>query len=249
MSYSSTPRRSYQLDVVGEVSAAYHAVFDRLQLVGEMALLPFLVMIAVEIAVHFLHSAGSVLGAAVFGIVHAIVQLVFGLVFIVRWYRFLLLNETVGGGLIPPGWTASLVVGIKLVLFMLAAIIPIVVVTFLIPIVAPPLSLIGAIAIALVSVRVSLVFPAAAIDQPISFRTAWDWLEGNYSRLVATEFACYLPFVIVGYVLKIIARTLPSLFSIIFDALQLAVSFAGWAVVAAVLAHVYRDLVGPPHSA
>ena len=48
---------------------------------------------------------------------------------------------------------------------------------------------------------------------------------------------------------KIIARTLPSLFSIIFDALQLAVSFAGWAVVAAVLAHVYRDLVGPPHSA
>jgi hypothetical protein len=124
-----------------------------------------------------------------------------------------------------------------------------VVVTFLIPIVAPPLSLIGAIAIALVSVRISLVFPAAAIDQPISFRTAWDWLEGNYWRLVATEFACYLPFVIVGYVLKIIARTLPSLFSIIFDALQLAVSFAGWAVVAAVLAHVYRDLVGPPHSA
>jgi hypothetical protein len=118
-----------------------------------------------------------------------------------------------------------------------------------IPVVGAPLSLVGAIAIGLASIRISLIFPAAAINQSMSFRTAWDWLEGNYWRLVATGFACYFPFVIAGYLLGIIARTLPSLFSIIFDALQLAVSFAGWAVVAAALAHVYRDLAGPPRSA
>jgi hypothetical protein len=249
MSYSSTPPRSYQLDVVGEVNAAYRAVFDRLQLVGEMALLPFLITLAIEIAAHFLLSQGSVMGAAIMGILLGIAQLAFALVFIVRWYRFLMLGETVGGGLIPPGWTASLIVMVKLILLMLAAIVPIALLTMIIPVIGAPLSLVGAIAIGLASIRVSLIFPAAAIDQPITFRTAWDWLEGNYWRLVATEFACYFPFVVAGYVLKIIARTLPSLFSIIFDGLQLAVSFTGWAVVGAVLAHVYRDLVGPPRSA
>ena len=248
MSFSSTPR-SYQLDVVGEVNAAYRAVFDRLQLVGEMALLPFLIMLAIEIAAHFLLSQGSMMGAGIMGIVLGIAQLVFALVFIVRWYRFLVLGETVGGGLIPPGWAASLVVMVKLILLMLAAIVPIALITMFIPVIGAPLSVVGAIAIGLASIRVSLIFPAAAIDQSITFRIAWDWLEGNYWRLVATEFACYLPFVVAGYVLRMIGRTLPSLFSIIFDALQLAVSFAGWAVVGAVLAHVYRDLVGQPHSA
>ena len=44
MSYPSAPRRTHQIDVVDQVGRAYRAVFDRLQLVVEMALLPFLIV-------------------------------------------------------------------------------------------------------------------------------------------------------------------------------------------------------------
>ncbi|HML09442.1 MAG TPA: hypothetical protein VK432_01185 [Stellaceae bacterium] len=249
MSYSSTPPRSYQIDVVGEVGAAYRAVFDRLQLVGEMALLPFLITLALEIAAHFLISQGGMPVGVILAILLGIAQAVFAIVFIVRWYRFLLLDETVGGGLIPPGWTASIVVTVKLVLLIIAALVPLMIIGMIIPILGAPLSLIGGIAVGLASVRVSMIFPAAAIEQPIPFRTAWDWLEGNYWRLVAVEFACYVPFVVAGYVLRAIASELPSLFYIVIAALQLLVSFVGWAVISAVLAHVYRELTGVPRSA
>jgi hypothetical protein len=249
MSYSSTPSRSYQIDVVSEVGTAYRAVFDRLQLVGEMALLPFLITLAIEIAAHFLVSEGGLPVAAILGIALGLAQAVFAIVFIVRWYRFLLLGETIGGGLIPPGWTASIVVTIKLVLLIIAALVPLIIIGMIVPVLGPPLSLIGGIAIALASIRVSMIFPAAAIEQPIPFRTAWDWLEGNYWRLVAVEFACYLPFVVASYVIMAIGTALPSLFYVVIAALHLVVSFVGWAVVSAVLAHVYRELTGVPRSA
>ena len=48
-----------------------------------------------------------------------------------------------------------------------------------------PLSMIGSIALGLVVLRLSLVFPAAAIERPVALRTAWDWMAGNYWRLFA----------------------------------------------------------------
>jgi hypothetical protein len=46
MSYPSAPPRAYQIDVVDQVGRAYRAVFSRMQLVVEMALLPYLIMLA-----------------------------------------------------------------------------------------------------------------------------------------------------------------------------------------------------------
>ena len=49
MSYPSTAPRSYQIDVIDQVSRAYRVVFDNLQLVAEIALLPFLIVFGIEL--------------------------------------------------------------------------------------------------------------------------------------------------------------------------------------------------------
>jgi hypothetical protein len=102
----------------------------------------------------------------------------------------------------------------------------------------------GGIALAFLSLRVSLIFPAAAIEQPVPLRTAWDWVEGNYWRLFACTIGCYLPFVIVEVIISWIAGMFPALAWIVFEALRLAVSFAGAAVIAALLSHVYMAITG-----
>src|SRR5947207_8558396 len=86
----------------------------------------------------------------------------------------------------------------------------------------------GYIALALASARLSLAFPAAAIERPISLREAWDLMAGNYWRLFACLVACYLPFGVVHYIIvDKIGGELPSILWIIFQIVGLAVSFAG----------------------
>jgi hypothetical protein len=53
---------------------------------------------------------------------------------------------------------------------------------------------------------------------------------------------CYLPFVVVGFIVARIGAAVPSLLWIVFQALQLAVSFVGVAVVATLLSHLYREI-------
>ena len=88
--------------------------------------------------------------------------------------------------------------------------------------------------------RVSLVFPAAAIERPITLREGWDVMAGNYWRLFACILGCYLPFGVVHYIVDKIGSDVPSILWIVFQAAALAVSFAGVAVVAAMLSDVYR---------
>src|ERR1700683_2133372 len=47
MSYPSAAPRSHQIDVVDQVGRAYRVVLDNLQLVGEMALLPYLIVLGI----------------------------------------------------------------------------------------------------------------------------------------------------------------------------------------------------------
>jgi hypothetical protein len=99
--------------------------------------------------------------------------------------------------------------------------------------------------------RVSLIFPAAAIDRPVGLATAWGWVTGNFWRLFVCLIVCYLPFVIAQFFINAVATMFPALFWIIFEALRLVVSFAGIAVVAALLSHLYREFVdgAPPIAA
>jgi hypothetical protein len=90
--------------------------------------------------------------------------------------------------------------------------------------------------------RVLLIFPAAAVERPVGFMTASDWIAGNFWRLFVCLVMCYLPFVVVDFVIARIGAAFPSLFWIVFQGLQLAVSFVGIAVVAALLSHLYRQV-------
>jgi hypothetical protein len=244
MSYPSTAPRSYQIDVIDQVSRAYRIVFENLQLLGEIALLPFLFMLATEL-VALLIPAGGLYRGILAGLVHAIAFLVFGAIFIVRWHRFVLLGESVSGGLIPLGWLAFVAAAIKLVALIVVGTIVLMLLADL-----PPhaltglLAAIGLLALGLFSLRVSLIFPAAAIERPVGLRTAWDWIDGNFARFFACVLACSVPFAVVQFLVRGVAGILPALTWIVFEAIHLAVWFVAAAVGAALLSHLYRDIVG-----
>jgi hypothetical protein len=244
MSYRSASPRSHQIDVIDAVGRAYRAVFDNIQLVGEMALLPYLIVLGIELLTLLIPSA-VFFGGFFLAMAGAISFLVFGTVFVVRWYRFLLLGESVAGGLIPPGWTDFLIASIKFGILVFAAWLIVFGVGMLPPrFLTLPLSMAGGVAPMLLSLRFVLIFPAAAIKESIPLRTAWDWIEDNFWRLFASVLACYLPFLVVHVVIGTIASAFPTLFAIVFEALNLAVSFVAVAVTAALLAQLYRDIAG-----
>ena len=241
MSYPSAPPRAYQIDVVDQVGRAYRAVFDRLQLVAEMALLPYLIVLATVLVA--LLMPGGIFGGVLAGLIHAIGFLLFGAVFAVRWHRFVLLGETVSDGLIPSGWTEFVLAGIKLGAIVFVGWIVLVLVAALPPhLLTIPLTGIGGVALTLMALRVSLIFPAAAIGRPIRLQTAWEWIEGNFWRFFACSFAAYFPFVVVQMLISGLSRMFPSLLGIVFEALRLVVTFIGAAVIAALLSHLYRDI-------
>jgi len=244
MSYSSSVPSGNQIDIVAQVSRAYRIVFERSQLILEMALLPFVIVLASEL-IALLLPHGGFFGALLAALVHILGFLIFGTVFVVRWHRYVLLGESVGGDLLPPGWGAFVIAGLKIAGLFLLGWMALVVFAMLPPHgLTFPLSMIGSIALGLVVMRLSLLFPAAAIEQPVPLRTAWDWVAGNYWRLFACAICCYLPFVILEIIVGLIGAAFPSLMWIVFEALRLAISFAGAAVVAAMLSHVYMAVVG-----
>jgi hypothetical protein len=242
MSYSSAPPRTHQIDVVDQVVRAYRIVLDHAQLVGEMAFLPFLIVLAAEF-VGFLIPGVGVFGRLLAALISAVGIGVFGIIFAVRWHRYVLLGESVSSGLIPPGWMPFFVAGLKLAGLVLLGWILLLIVTLLpLSFLVVPLVTLGAAALTLLAIRVSLIFPAAAIERPIGLWTASEWITGNFWRLFACALACYLPFVVVEFVINWIAAIFPSLTWIVFEALRLAVSFVGAAVVAALLSHLYREI-------
>jgi hypothetical protein len=104
--------------------------------------------------------------------------------------------------------------------------------------------MLGGAVLGFAAMRVSLIFPAAAIEHPVDLRTAWDWIEGNYWRLFACTLACALPVMIVQGIISWLAGIMLSLTWMIFEALNLAVSFIGAALIAALLSHLYAAIVG-----
>src|SRR5579875_3556080 len=216
----ASPAARYRLDIGAAVAGAYRTLADNARLAGDLAWLPFAVVLAAEI-VAGVAGGGGIFGRALAGLVHAIGYLVFGTVFIVRWYRFLLLGERAAGALFTPSWRAFFVVTLKLALALFAG------------------------WLVLAAVRVSLVFPAAAVDAPLSFRAAWDLLASNYWRLFAAIVLCYLPFAIGRFILARIGGSAFFVIWLLFEAAGLAVAFAGVAVVTALVSETYRRLTAP----
>lgn len=233
MSYAAS---SYdrKIDIGGSVRAAYGAVTENAPLAVELAWLPFAILVVAEVIALGL-GGGGLLGRALAGLVRAGGFLVFGTVFAVRWHRYMLLGESMSAGLFPPGWGSFLLAGIKIGL---AIFLP----TFVLALILPPIGALAGIALALASARLSLIFPAAAVEQPISLREAWDLIAGNYWRLFACILLCVIPFGIVHAIIGAIGGGLPWVLWFLFEVIGLAVTFAGLAVVASLLSDIYRGL-------
>ena len=230
----AAPSYDRKIDIAASVRGAYTLVMDNTRTAVELAWLPFAIIAGAEI-LELLLGAGGLLGRALGGLIAAIASALFVTTFFVRWNRFVLLGESISPGLLPPGWGAAFWAGIKIGLL-------IAVPTIVLGIIAAPLAVIAGIALILASVRVSLVFPAASVERPISFRQAWDAVAGNYWRLFGCLVLCALPFVIVQAILGAIGAALPSVLALVFQIAGLAVQFAAIAVSASLLSDVYRGL-------
>jgi hypothetical protein len=239
---SSRPK----IDVAESVRFAFAVVNDNARLAIALAWLPFVILAVVQIIESRLDDRWSV------RISVALIDAAAWAVFLVRWHRFILLQETTATGLFPPGWMAYVWTGVKLWLLLAFGVLAGFALFLFMDIVAP-FSSTGALAIggmiclllvlALVWARVSLAFPAAAIGRPLTLvADAWDLATGNYLRLVACLVACCAPFVILTYGIGLIAGVLPSMLANIIPFVDLVVWFAGAAVVASLLSNVYRRL-------
>jgi hypothetical protein len=244
MTYATTPSRQ-QIDIAASVRAAYMTVADNARLAVDLAWLPFAIVVVAEFLA-WLVAGGGWFAMILALLIQAAGFAVFGTIFIVRWHRFVLLGETMSETLFPRGWGTFFMTMIKVVLAIIVG-------AFVLGMIAalPPhfltglIAFLGFIAMAFAWSRVSLVFPAAAIERPISLREAWDVMAGNYWRLFACLVCCYVPFGILHYIVDKIAGGVPSVLWIVFQAVALAVSFAGVAVVAALLSDVYRGFYPP----
>ena len=238
------PRASGEQLQIGETArAAYAAAADNWRLALDLAWLPFVILALAEV-IALLLGGGGTIDEALSALVHGIGFIVLGSVFVVRWYRFLLLGETASAAFLPPGWGGFVLTAIKVGLALLAGY---AVLAFLV--LLPPhfltglLAFLGVIALGFAAARVSLVFPAAAVERPMTLRRGWDLLEGNYWRLIACLLLCSAPFGIADWLIDRIGGDLASPLWFVFEIIGLAVSFAGAAVVSAMMAEVYRDFV------
>lgn len=241
MSYAATPGGG-RIDIGGSVRDAYNLVVENAGLAIELAWLPFLITAGAEILALLL-GGGGWFGLLLAGVVRAFGFLIFGSVFMVRWHRFVLLGERSAAELFPPGWGEFLLAAIKVGATVFVGYVVLMLIGALPPhMLTAPLAFLGGIALVFAAARLSLLFPAAAVDQPMTLRQAWDMIAGNYWRLLACLLLCWVPFGIARYVLGEIGLALPSLLWIVLQVIGLALSFAGAAVTVALLSDVYRGL-------
>jgi hypothetical protein len=254
MSVAASPS-GQKIDVATSVRAAYTVVIDNARLAVALAWLPFMILAGAQIVAWLLGNDRWFVQ-----IPALLIDTAGWAVFIVRWHRFILLGETTAEALFPPGWGAYVWTGLKLwLLLSIGLLLFIGVALFLVIAMGAPTSLSGiivigsviifALVLALVWARVSLAFPAAAIERPISLMgNAWDLVAGNYWRLVACLIACCTPFGIFMYIVDQVGGALPSILRVVFLIGDLGLWFAGAAVVASLLSQIYRRL-SPTRSA
>jgi hypothetical protein len=249
MSYAATPPSGGKIDIGASVRTAYSTVLENVRLAVDLAWLPFALLVVAEI-VALLLGGGGMFGKMLAVVVRGLGFTVFGTIFIVRWHRFVLLGETIGADLFPPGWGPFFLVAVKIGLGVLLGVVILMLVAMLPPhFLTVPIAVAGSFALAIGSSRLSLAFPAAAIERPITLRAAWDLAAGNFWALYACLLLCYLPFAVVRFVLSAIGGSTGSIVWLVFQIINLAVAFVAVAVVASLLSGLYRQLTGEPGQA
>ncbi len=202
---------------VGEVAmAAYRTVFGRLGLAFDLAWLPLLVLLAVELVPGALpyfwpafRSAETPFAAAeLTELVEAAVALLCLNTFALRWYQALLLRDrrSLPRHVFDGAWRRFLAYALLLYIPIAAAFAALRLWSFsaeeedqlFIGVASAVLS-----AALLAVARFSFVFPAAASGAPMSLSAAWRHMRGNTWRLIAATFLVCAPvFIAVSVVLS-----------------------------------------------
>lgn len=236
----------YHIHVVAYAAQAYRRVIDNMGRAVALAGVPFAITLPLVIAAMAVAGSGS-LGPFFAGLLRAVSWLLFASVFVTRWYRFELLGERAGGRLFTRAWRGLLVAELKLAASLFAGAVVLELMAAFPPhFVTVPVALIGWVGLLVGALRTALVFPAAAIDRPISFGAAWDLLSGHHLRLVAGVVLCYLPFGIVQRILGRVGSATPWPGAVAIELVSLAVAFAGVAVLVSLTAGIYRGIFERP---
>ncbi len=244
MSYSASPGGAYRIPIGAAISRAYLSVFRNLRLAAAFAWFPLALILGVE-AIALIAGGGGFVGRVLSSLAGMTGFFLFGTTFAVRWCRFILLGETKTGELFAPGWSPMIIVTAKICLIISAGAIAVVLIARLAPHALEILIwAVGGLALTFLSPRFFLAFPAAAIERPLELRAAWDLVGCNYWRLLACVLIWYLPLAIIEYLVGRAGATVSSAAWISFEAVRLAVTFTGVAVLYAMLAEIYRGITG-----
>jgi hypothetical protein len=239
------PADEYRIEVVWLAREAIRNVLDHWRLALALGWAPFALVFAAELVAAVL-GGRTVVGAVLVALVRGLGMIAFGSIFVVRWHRYVLLNERMPGELFSPAWRLLVTAAVKLALLMLAGMLVIALILGVAPVlIAAPLAVAGFVALVAAGARFGLVFPAAAVERPLGFRAAWDLLPGNGLRLFGCILLCYLPFAILRFLVDQVSLVSPSLIAIVLAGLSAAITLAGMAAVATVLSDVYRN-ISPP---
>jgi hypothetical protein len=246
---------------VAEVAAsAYRSVFGRLSLFFDLAWLPLLITLLAAILPGYLrfygglgpfpHWIGDDMGFGIEALIEAVVGFFCLNAFAVRWHQTLLVPRSAAPPPFIGPWLRFLLYTALFYLFAAA-------------LVALLFSVnddsrwpvgIAAIALWLVPVRCSLLFPAAACSQPLSFAAAWRALRGNLWRLLGCGFAACMPAVFIAALIlsgvfagfhldRFGSARLPPGFFILYGVIKTCLNFIVMALGASVLALFYRHTV------
>ncbi len=259
---------------VGEVAiAAYQAVFGRLGLVLELGWVPVLVLLAARLApllMDYVFSPQSMAGAKdgldIVGLCQAALSLLCLNAFAVRWHHIMLFANAraVPRRLFLAGWLRFLAYAVVIYLVaigywagvffssraILSGSVDVATEAF-----AGAAVVLG-VAVSLLLMRGSLLFPAAASGRPLHWLEAWRLMRGNTWRVVATTFLVLMPIVVaVGLLLKrllavvrldsaegLLAQPPLGLF-LLSGVLEVVLDFLFVALVASILSEFYRRIV------
>lgn len=158
----------------------------------------------------------------------------------VYWHRRVLLHERVAGALAP--------LNVRVLHYFLRTIVVLMLMVgppLLLGFIAPPLALLGVLSI-FFAIRLSLVFPAAALDDDeLTLRRSFELTRGNTARLFFGAVATTLPVVLAGALLQALVATLGGTGSLIGNAIATITVFVQTAIGTAFLSFSYRHFRQP----
>jgi len=197
------------------VRFAYRTVFGRMGQILDLGWIMLLALLAARIVPNLLvpgrHATGDLQFDAI-DIGQAVVTLLAASAFAVRWHQSILVGDPhrQPAASFFRAWARFLIYGC-VVYALIGTVVAVAAVTMArmadstatVAVVAL-LAVIAGLAVTLVAVRCSLVFPAAACGQPLGIGAAWRLLRGHTWRLIAASIVTTLPVTVVATIVTAI---------------------------------------------